>query len=488
MLKNIPGLSSLATLIFLFSGCTKIDTTTLGADLIPAVDNVHTFADTLPIISTQGFFNDTTRVTYTDLHPVGSITNDPLFGKTKADLYVQLKPSFFPFYYGNKGDTIVGFDSVVLCLSYKSIYGDSTMPQSFSVYKINSATTNFKDSSYFLNFLPDMGLGSMIGSSTILPTDLRKYTFFKGSRKDSINNQIRIKLDPSFLTELISNLDTSSASTGIYRSDSLFKLQMKGLAVMASGTQGNALLYTSLTDAATRLEVHYRKQNKTADTAFASFTFAAGINPSFSAQATHLERDWSTGEISAPIPDAVYLQTTPGTYARLDIPGLAAYSNRIIHRAEIVAEEIPSLNPIDKNFGPPLYLYLDLVDTPSSANKYKPVYYDLNPNTAYYPDDTTYFYPSGGIDHGYFGAYLRKKASILGQQQYYYTFNVSRYVQHIVTNDMHNYPFRLFAPAKLYYSKYVLNYNNLIGEGRLRIGDGKNANYKMYMRVVYSKI
>jgi hypothetical protein len=181
------------------------------------------------------------------------------------------------------------------------------------------------------------------------------------------------------------------------------------------------------------------------------------------------------------------LQTTPGSFATLNIPGLGAYDNRIIHRAEIIVEQIPSINPIDNVMAPPNYLYLDLVDTPSSAGKYKPIYFDLNPSTAYYPDDSTYFYPTGGIDYSYFGSYARTKADGAGVR-YYYTFNVSRYVQHIVTNHVYNYPFRLYSPSKLYYSKYVLTYNNLIGQGRIKIGNGNNANYKMYMRVVYSKI
>ncbi len=100
MQRNFKGTSAffIAIILFFNWGCTKIDTTTLGGDLIPAVDNVHTFADTLLITTTQGFFDDTSRVVYNELHPLGAITNDPLFGTTNADLYVQLKPGFFPLF------------------------------------------------------------------------------------------------------------------------------------------------------------------------------------------------------------------------------------------------------------------------------------------------------------------------------------------------------------------------------------------------------
>lgn len=501
MLRNILRTSAffVAFILFFTWGCTKIDTTTLGSDLIPAVDNVHTFADTLAITGTQGYFDDTSsRVVYSDLHVLGSITNDPVFGKTNADLYLQLKPGFFPYYFGNAGDTInaalnpkTGFDSAVLCLSYKSFYGDTLMPQTFEVYQINANTTNFKDSSYKLDFLPDGGTGNMIGTVTILPTDVRKYTYFKGSRKDSINLQIRIPLFDAFFRNTLTlpaNLDTSSASEGLYRSDSFFLNKMKGFAIIAKGGSANGLFYTDITDAATRLEVHYRKQNRNVlDTTFSTFNFSTGFTSRISAQATHLVRDRTGAEVSSPLADALYIQTTPGTFATLKIPGIDAYDNRIIHRAEIVVEEIPSVAPIDAVMNPPIYLYLDLVDTPSSANKFKTIYYDLRPDAFYNPDDSTFFYPSSGVDFSYFGGYLRQKTEG-AVTSYYYNFNVSRYLQHIVTNHLYNYPFRLYAPNKIRYYGYAVPYNNQLANGRVKIGNGNHPTYKMYMRVVYSKL
>lgn len=491
MQQNICRLSILTTVVVLFFnwGCTKIDTTTLGSELIPAVDNVKTFADTLEITTSQAIFDDTVRMGYSELHPIGAITNDPVFGKTKADLYVELKPGFFPFYFGNTKDTILGFDSAMLCLSFNSIWGDTTQPHTFTVYEINDATTNFKDSAYKLDFLPNQGLGPMIGSVTIMPTDVRRYTYFKGSVKDSVTNQIRIPLNNSFLqTTLTSNLDTTSGSSGIYRSDSLFKDRLKGFAIIASGATTNSLMYVNLTDAATRLEVHFRKTNRgIIDTSYSRFSFSTGLTSTFSAQATHLTRDRVGYPVSSPSSDVVHIQTTPGTYAILNIPGLSNYDNRIIHRAEIFMEQVLPLDPVAGSLQPPLYLYMDLLDTPTLAGKYKPIYFDLNPSTNYYPDDSTYFYPSGGIDFSYFGGVIRKK-STGSVSNYYYTFNVSRHVQHIVTNHQFNYPFRLYSPSRLFYGKYLLSFNNILAEGRVVLGSGTHPTQKMYMRVVYSKI
>ncbi len=496
---------------FFFWSCTKIDTTTLGSDLIPAVDNVTTFADTLDINCTQGLFNDSTRIGISELHPLGSIFQDPLFGNTYANLYLELKPGFFPYHFGNLGDTInsrlvdeTGFDSAVLCLSYKSFYGDTQTAQHLSVYLISDNNNNFvRDSAFPINIklnggLNNDGLGRLVGEATILPTSLRNYTVFYPSpatRKDSVVNQIRINLNKNnFLQDFIAAWDSTPGRNNLYTSDSLFKSKIKGFAVVADSGQGKGLFYVSLTDATTRLEVHYKYRNANKfDTSFSSFYFvpAAATSLTASAQATRLIRNYTDAEYepSVPATDAVYIQTTPGTYANLSIPGLATLPNSIIHRAEIFVEQIPSPVPGDNIYAPPLYLYLDLIDT-TSGNPSKPVYFDLNPTTSYNPDYSNSFLPAGGVDFIYFGGYRRIKDDGSGPL-YYYNFNVSRYVQHIVTDHLNNYNMKLYAPYNLHYYGFSVPFKNNLANGRIKVGNGKketNVNYRMKMRIVYSKI
>jgi hypothetical protein len=155
-------LAGIACILFFTWGCNKIDSTALGPDLIPTVDNVVTFADTLLIDAAREQLIDTTRLSRSEIHVLGNINNDPLFGKTKADIFVQLKPPFFPYYFGQSKDTInpalnpkTHFDSVFLCLSYTGFYGDTTKPQHISVYQLDENTTNFVDTiSHYLNFKP----------------------------------------------------------------------------------------------------------------------------------------------------------------------------------------------------------------------------------------------------------------------------------------------------------------------------------------------
>ena len=498
----IPALLFLAIINW---NCNKINTTLIGQDLIPVVDNVSTFADTLEINTTQSVFIDTTRISNIDNQTLGSITNDPVFGTTKADVFVELKPSFFPYFFGNAGDTIEpvvnpapntsGFDSLVLCLSFKGLYGDTTKQHSFNVFKIDKDANDFRNFSYKLDYQPAITPGS-IGSAQFLPTAVRNIIRFPGSRNDTVTNQIRIKLNQSFLSEFVASLDTSAGSTSIFRSDSLYKNLLRGFAIKTGElANSNALFYVDLNSPNTRLEVHYKKRrNAILDTTFTSFVFSttSSASVSSSGHANYLKRDSTLAEfIKSPNADALYLQTGPGTYATLKIPRLTGFPNSIIHKAEIIVEQIPASTPVlaelDKALAPPQYLYLDLVDTVLPV-RYKPIYYDLNPAAPYDPDNSLFFFPTGGIDFNYFGGFIQRKNDAVGNGIYYYSFNISRYIQNMVTKRTANYALRLYAPHNLTYYNNVFPFKNSLANGRIKVGSGSNINYKLRLRIVYSKI
>ena len=512
MLRNFPGLYTCVILFFFITveSCTKIDSTTLGSDLIPAVDNVTTFADTLDIIATQGTFDESAaRTAISDLHVLGAITNDPVFGKTEAEIFLEMKPGFYPFYFGAAGDTInpsindsTGFDSAVLCLSVKSYYGDTLIPQKFQVYTIKNSNTDFSDSSYLLNYRPDGGAyGTRIdaGISSIDPRKLGDTVHYPGSAAATVINQIRIKLTPDFLNALVAHKDdTAAAGNGVYKNDANFRSFLKGLAIIPDlSTNPNGLFHINITDAATRLEIHYRKKNTAGvvDTSFSSFYFFPNLDTAISRSphANYLQRDSAGSELVSRQPDALYILSFPGTYANLQIPALSSFPNSIIHRAEIIVEQLPSSNPaiaaIDKVLVPPAYMYIDLIDTPGTG-KFKPVYYDLNTSNTYDPDNSTYFFPSQGINFNYFGGYLKSKIGTSGDPLYYYDFNVSRYVQNLVTNHRPNYKLRLFAPTDINYYDKKITYGNNRAAGRIKIrnGNGNAPQYRLRMRILYSKI
>ncbi|MEO8769067.1 MAG: DUF4270 family protein [Ferruginibacter sp.] len=501
------ALAGFLIIIFFSWSCTKLDTTTIGSDLLPAVDNINTFADTLDINTLQGVFDDSTKLTVSNTaeNYVFGMTNDPLLGQTNATLFLQLKPNFYPYYYGSTGDTLITIDSVVLCLAYKAIYGDTLTP---IILQVNAVDPNQHDEwdslgTYANPSLRKISYGpavtDVLGTSTS-PLNLASLPLYHliGKGKDSVINQIRIPLTNDVLIR--NKLLTADSTIGIFSRDTLFRTGFNnGFAI--SMTSGNALIYTQLSDPMTRLEIHYKRKNGTAvplDTSFSYFVYNNGANgdasPRRGAVADKILR--TRNALPNPGDQEIYLQTAPGTYASLKIPGLTNYPNRIIHRAEIIMEEIPTDPVSDGYFKEPNYLYIDLVD--SGTAKWKPIYHDLNPSYLYDPDYKSGlpYYPSNQqVDFSYYGGTkkLVADASAPGGTRSNYSINITRYVQQIATKQTPNYELRLYPAYDIIYPQYaatVIPYPNLIAAGRVRLGGGHpvDPKYRMRLRILYSNI
>jgi hypothetical protein len=313
------------------------------------------------------------------------------------------------------------------------------------------------------------------------------------NKKDSVRNQIRIKLSAAFANALFTR-DTLTLGNNSFRTDSAFRVFQNGIAIQASGT-GNGLFYTNLTDSSTKLEVHFRRKNGgVVDTTWSALRIVPSTDLYLrsSVTANNIIRNRSGFPVSSPAANELYIQASPGTYANLNIPALSTIDNRIIHRAELIVEQIPYDVKSDSDFSAPQYLYLDLKDT-GTVDKWKPIYFDLNPNVSYDPDYKALagaYFPSGGIDFFYFGGYVRTK-TLASAPVKYYNFNITRYVQQIVTKHTPNYPMRLYAPYDVAYpqnSSGQIPFPNKLANGRVKVGGGNNANYRMRLRLVYSRI
>lgn len=495
--KRILFIAFTAVALFSFFNwnCTKLDTTTIGSDLLPAVDNVHTFADTLFVDAHQHDFNDTTYISYSENQALGNINNDPLFGKTTANMYLQLKPGYFPYAFGSKDSLAFGYDSVVLCLNYRYFWGDSTMPQKLQVFEIVDG--RFRDS-IGMRWESDSLPNTAAAISPVKTVDVRRLgDYMKYAwRDDSVNNQIRIKLDAAYASRLF-NSDSLSGGAGnhAFYNDSIYRHEFNGIAIKGMGTGSeNGLLYINIADTNTKLEVHFRVKNAgRIDTTYRSFKFSTAF-PYISSSANSVQRNRTGSPSGFPSSTEIFLQAQPGTYASLVFPGLTGYSNRIIHRAELLMEEIPDNPYYDTAFSAPNYLYMDL-KVPGTATPalYKPIYFDLSSSAPYDPDFAKAgypYFPTGGVDFGYFGGYLRRKSAPGGDVNYY-NLNITRYVQQLVTKQGTNYEMRLMAPFSFHYPQYApgyISYSNSPGYGRIKLGSGTHPLHPMRLRIIYSKL
>jgi Domain of unknown function (DUF4270) len=471
---------------FVFSACRKInESTELGSGLIPAVDNITTFDTTITIEAYNDTFglagDDSLRVIRTDEHFLGLINNDPIFGKTDARLFLELKPPSYPYSFLNKPDSL-NIDSVVLILDYKDSYGDTMVPQTVNVYELDQSNNFTSDSAYLIR-RNDLTYSNLLGSKTFLPATLDDSVF---ARMDTTRNQLRIRLDDSFGDRLL-HYD----SAGTYSSDSAFRSKFKGFALQSMNT-GNAVMGFNLNGVNTKLAIYYRDDNGNSpkeDTAIAYFSFTSS-----SAEANYVQRFNYAGTpvaaaVGGALPDPlVYIQNSPGTFAILKIPGLASLSNRVVHRAELIVEE--QYDASDAIFGTPSFLYLDAYDPTISVNpKFRTIPYDLS------------FDASGLPGLGNLGAIPISAIDGSGNAIKTWHFNISRYVQHVLTHTQSLYDLRLFAPyvvAEQYGIppgadvKVRFTVNPTAVKGRVRLTGNTGINdtnpHRMRLRIVYSKL
>jgi hypothetical protein len=487
----------------LFSSCRKInEATDLGNDIVP--DGVNTFDTTLTVEAYNDLFTlggpaadslkeDSTNSSYTDEQFLGIINSDPLFGKTDAQMFFELRPLTFPFAFLNKKDSI-SLDSVVLVLDFVETYGDSTVSQTINVSEI---TSDFRaDTSYLVRKNTDFTVGGLLGSTTVSPRSLDDSV---KAYLDTTVNQLRIRLSDAFGNRLLSYDSISSGVNNAYSSDSAFKVKFKGFA-LRSVSGGNAVMGFNLQGANTKLAIYYKYLHGAGtdlDTAVTYFNFKPRTTYFTLATASHnyVKRDYSGSDLEnaqgGGSPDQyVYLQNTPGSFATIKIPGLAGLSNRVIHKAELIAEE--AFHPTDTLFTPPTFLYLDAYST--SISRYRNIPYDI-----------VYDGTSGAYNLNAFGIAPINALDASGKVIKTWHFNISRYVQHIVNGTEPPYDLRLFAPfyaTDQYYAPTanatplqfppVVYVNPKLVVGRVRLsgntGTTDSNPHKLRLRIVYSKI
>jgi len=471
--KNIFIAIFCITIILTFEqSCQKIDTTTLGAGLISTVDNVNTFDTLLEVRTNNYYLNDSTAVSRNDNHALG-ILDDPEFGKTTASIYFDVLPANSGSYPFLNKDSIKGIDSVILSLDYKGLYGDSNSIEKIHVYEI-ARSASFVDTLYRLNH-PDFDIiPTQLAETTVNFTTLNDPQVIKKGTDTTLVNQdniLRIRLDKN-LGQRLAAYDTSTA----YKNDSMFIQFFKGfsLKIDNAGVRNKALAYFNLSDnARTRLTVYYRVGNTTKiDTTFTEFIYKNLVAKGANLIARNIANTPYAANIAKTIPDKekLYIQSGPGSYATLYIPGLKNLTNRVIQRAELIVEKIPSAEDI--LFGPP-ELFLDMID--SANNIYKSI-----------PTDFSTDY-QGNYNAADFGGSIKNNQ---------YTFKLTRFIQSIVTLKAAVYTFRLYAPYYTWpvYSPavslngYPVKVNPNVSQGRVVVGGGGNATSKLRLRIIYTKI
>lgn len=460
-------------LAILFYQCTKIDTTTVGSGLIPGVDNIHTFDTTFQVIGNNfDGVNECDSIGYRDLLASGIITQDPRFGSAYGEMYFNFKPATFPVSLPTHDTLSMVVDSVILVLKYNHSFGDTNMVQKLNVYEL---AQTLKSDSIYRTCEQMTHFNDLLGSATFTPVSLKDSIHAFGEDDAS---QLRIKLDTQLGIDFIEKYETLT-------SDSAFNLFFRGFAVIPDeSTGGQALNYFDLTSTSSRLSIYVTSSRDTVrDTSVINLAMT-----SFSSQANYLKKERGTSEITQHLDnnpngdDVLFIQAYPsGSYATLKIPGLNSFPNSVVHRAELVLQE--EYDPGALDFRAPQLLYLDIQDT---AGNYIgiPCDFSVTEVQAGFPN-------LGG-----------KPATITddnGKQVVRYTFNISRYVQTILTKKMDNATIRLRAPFYIEnFNAYVDRCSQVINPFSYPTNSSSDGGVKLFgtglsstsakLHVVYSKL
>lgn len=479
------------SILFVFFACTKIETTDIGNGLIPPIDGINTKDTFFDVITNTFIDDDIARVYKSDDHVIGVINNDPLFGKTTASAFFELKPTNYKYYFPGNKDSLKVLNAVLI-LSYKGVYGDSTIPQTWRVFEIDKNPKFKFDSAYGAETV-GITYGAELGSKSNF--DIRELNDSLNDRFENASNQIRINLNESFAKRFIKDYDSTAGNA--YESDSLFRSKFAGFAVVPDQSSGNALIRINLLDTNTKLALYYSTRVDGAavrDTNVSYFRFNTNGGTTTSANANFIKRERSGSQLQQFVntgqnDSLIFIQTSPGSYSTLKIPNLSTFRNALVHRAEITITQAPADANLDALLYPPRYLLLTAYD---SINKRK-----IN-----VPND--YQISSDGTNLLSFGGYLTKKTvSGIGTAGVY-NFNLTRYVQGILTRHDASYPLRIYAPSNdslMYTAPYPFNSPtpvasyistgsaNNIAEGRVRLfGGGGQSQLRIRLRIIYSEL
>jgi len=183
-------LTSILLILILFS-CKK-DPYEIGIDLLPPSDTLHVLSTDTCTVVAFSVGQDSIRTDEATSLALGSMM-DPVFGKTTASFYTQLRLSSDGADFG-KNPVL---DSLVLCLYYNGYYGDTSTQQNIKVYEIsqdleidsgyysNQSATTYQNLLANLNFVPHPTDSVSVYGKKVrahLRVNLSKYSSYFGNK------------------------------------------------------------------------------------------------------------------------------------------------------------------------------------------------------------------------------------------------------------------------------------------------------------------
>lgn len=339
----------LVALLAFISACKK--DSTIGADLLPPEDLLNVrFTDTFSLNAKT--VSDTFMRTDKLAKNYLGVINDSKFGFQRAGIVMELDKPASVF-----DDTLGPFtlDSVVLLLKYTTVYGDTTVPQSFNVStisnKINETQTYYSNTTAF----PATNLIGAVSDYYFSPTN-RVVT--STSDTAGVSGILRIKLN-SYLGFAVLNLGQKTL-----RDSALFKNSFPGIIVENASTSGKAMAEIDCGSIYSGIVIYYKDKysNKREMRLFSNLLkISAGSLSSRQNGINIFSNTFSSAVqnvISSGLPsDSVnYILSQSGTTLKISLPTIGNLDKVAVNRARLLVTQVEQNAQIE--FQPPTFMFL----------------------------------------------------------------------------------------------------------------------------------
>lgn len=326
----------------------------LSPTVLPKSDLINAYVVDTTTVTTSMYLKDSVVTIGATPSLLGSY-NDPVFGETKASLYIQVYPSNLPKAPWEATNSTV--DSAVLLLQiYQASYYGGSDPQTFEVYQTRKNI--YTDTTYYSNTtFPDTLL---MGSQQVaLPNP-------------SLTDTLRIKLSKTWWKNFSNQIETGTYWTSSFNQliKSIYVTTATPLQLPGQGSLVNVNLFSSFSG------IYFYYHHNSSPGIDSSMYFPIGSNYMYF---THFDHDYSTTYLGSIHPSGkrdsvsagqlMYVQGMGGVIGRLNFPNL--YKNWqkvgpvIINEAEVTFPVQPQTQTVgpEASYGPPPSINLLATDT-----------------------------------------------------------------------------------------------------------------------------
>jgi len=407
-----------AILILIVFSCKK-DPTNVGINVQPSGDLLIVEKGDSSTFFASTILDDSISTDGRSLSLFGRIT-DPIFGISTADFVTQFRIEDNNLFFG----TSIQADSMVLFLDYGGFYGDTSQPQKISIYKLTNDI--YYDSTYYSNY----NISNLYDNTNLLG----EKTFYPQPNDTALSITLSNTLAQEFLT----------ADTSNFRNNENFISFFKGLALICDSTMGQSILYFNFMSGKSLLRMYYTNT----EDGTTHYDFVLNNNCERINKYTH---NYNGTDIPANLNDTlstkVYIQSMGGVKTKLqfELPNEIKSKNIAINKAQLILTADDKTTTQTDIYPVPDALLLELIDNIEGFDA--PIDYYLSPD-----------YFNGKYD----------------TETNTYTFNLTRYIQKLVNNEVENNGF------------YIIPSGNKISANRLVILNSDEN--KIQLKLFYTKL